>query len=89
MRTPIDLRSSATNSIARLLIPLGALAGFGALGMLLHDQGVLQGLLAWFVSLAIFTVVNSILRRVAEGIAAVLGLISIAAGAVVASVALL
>jgi len=58
-RTPAYQRSQVTNSIVFLLIPLGALASFGALALFIAD-----GLLNWLLSLVAFGLVNAVLRNI-------------------------
>jgi|RhiMethySRZTD1v2_1073278.scaffolds.fasta_scaffold2908246_1 hypothetical protein len=63
-RTPAYQRSQVTNSIVFLLIPLGALASFGALALFIADKGIGYGLLNWLLSLVAFGLVNAVLRNI-------------------------
>lgn len=84
-RTPAHLRSSATNSIAPFLIPLGTLASFFALGIFLYEKGIAYGVLGWFLLSMALAAANSVLRGIAEGLASLFGLISIGVGAALAA----
>ena len=79
---PLD-RSSITRQIAFLLIPLGALAGFGAIGLFIYDQGVGYGLVYWVLSAMFFTFATTMLQGIPEGLVSLLGLIAIGVGAII------
>jgi len=75
--TPSHARSSASDSLAGILVPLGTIAGLLAIGLLIYDQGIVQGAIYWLIaSIISFTAV----RFLMDGFTSVLGLISIIAG---------